>query len=103
MRWDLLGNHALAISHTATAVACGVGVQGFLVGARFGYTYLVAVAHDRRKVADDDREVLRRLATPEKGYHAVLRVPALDPLEAGWLEIHLVEGRCRRVEGVEVL
>src|SRR5215211_2075438 len=85
MRRNFLGNHALAISHTATAVACIVGVQGLLVGAPFGYTYPVAVAYDRRKVADDDRKVL--VSTPEKGYHAVLYVPALDPPETCRLEI----------------
>lgn len=91
-----------SVAYAAPTVAGIVGVQDLLVAAPGGNPDAVVFADGRGEVARDDDEVLRVLRPAQEGRHAISAVAALDPLEPLWLEVHLVEGWRRLVEGVEI-
>src|SRR3972149_218668 len=80
--------------------APGVGVRASRVNPRGRPPEPVAMARDRREVGDEEDEILPVPGPPREGHHALLPVAAVDPLEAGGIEVHLVECRFAPVEPV---
>ena len=52
---DGFGMDSAEIAHVAAAIACGVAVDEFAVGAGGGYANAVVFSWDRGKVADKDQ------------------------------------------------
>lgn len=97
------GQDATGVADVAAAVEHRIRVEQLLVEAAPWHAYAVPAAHDGREVAHNDEKVLRVPATPEKRDGALFPVVAVNPLESGGVEIHLVKGGHLPVEPVQIL
>src|SRR5690606_30358102 len=95
------GLHPAEIALAASPVDAGVRVEHLVPAARMGHPHPVGVAGLPREVDSH----LQGVAAGELGQvceHAVDVVVGVDPLEAGWIGVELVERRLLPVETVEV-
>src|SRR3954469_25721633 len=100
---DIFGHHAATIPHVAAAVHLTVAVQQLAVPAALGNTDPVEGSRHRGEVGYHHREVLRVARAADHRDDAVLVVVAIDPAEAGRVEIYLVQRALALVGLIQVL
>jgi len=97
-----LGRNAAPVALVASPVDVRVGVAQLPIEPGRGRSHPVAAPNHGREVAHDDHEVTWIAGAADERHHALLGVPAVDPLEARRLEVDLVQGALGPVDAVEV-
>src|SRR6266508_6015472 len=90
VRGDGLGVHATAVPHIAASIHGGVAVEQLRVVSRLRYADAVLRTRHRREVEHHHREIAAIARVPHEGDDAVLVVVAVDPAEAGRVEVALM-------------
>src|SRR5262249_44770680 len=90
------------VARVRPTIDLGVRVENLPVKATLRHADAVILTHDWREITDDHHQLAGRPPAPEERQDAVLPVVKLEPLEAGPLEIHLVQGRVRTEQRVQV-
>src|SRR5262249_49232744 len=67
-----------------------------------GDAHAVISAYHRRRVENDDHKIVWLTAAAKERQNAAIAVIAVDPLEAGPIEIHLMESRFLGEKAVQV-
>src|SRR5271169_5980453 len=97
-----LGLAARRVNHAAASVFPIVGIQGVAIKKFFRNSNQVAVSRDGIEVAKK-HEVLCPAAPPaKKRQHGIIRVIGVNPVEAGIVELDLVQRALLLVEPVEI-
>ncbi len=101
MPWRTRGEHR-CVADVAAAIILRITVEYFSIRARFRHPNEVTFTYGRRKVAGNDHEVVGVLGLSHPNQNAVASILAIDPLEAGTVELVLVEGRLFLINPVQV-
>src|SRR5690349_18860049 len=87
------------VADATPAVFARVAVQAFAPLTPARDADAVVVARNRREITEHDGDVVRIVAFAHEGQRAVLRVVAIDPLEAIGREVALIQGRRLPIDG----
>src|SRR5436190_17795862 len=101
VRGDRLAEHDPRITDVAAAVRAAVAVEQLVEGAGRRHTNPIAVARYRREVQNGD-DVFAGGRSSLKRDDAVLVVVTVDPVEAGRIEVQLVQRRLAAVNAIQV-
>src|SRR6476659_4062499 len=88
---DRLAVYTAQVADVATAVDRRVGVEDLLVEPGVRHAEQIIRANNRREVAREYQNVVYDRIAAHEGDRAVVGVVAVDPLEAGGIEVELVE------------
>src|SRR5438874_2342752 len=83
--------HRAGITEIAATVERGIAVQKLEVASGLRHADDVAIPGNGRKVHHDDHKIARIVGAPHERHHAALEVAAVEPLEAGVIEVHLMK------------
>ena len=78
------------VVNSAAPVDFRVGIHYLRVGSRIGNADMVAMADNRRKVADAD-DVAPRAIAPYPGQDTIISVVPVDPLESAAVKIDFIK------------
>ena len=102
MHWRAVGRDRTFIADIAPGVMRGVGIEHLAVGARSWHTDPITGTHDRREIADHDKEPVGIASTTNVRDHARFVVVAVDPRESVAIAIELMQLLSRAVEAIEI-
>jgi len=94
---DVFGIDAAEITDAGAAIACGVGVENFLVETVFRNADAIVAPDDGRGVENDHQKIFAITGAADERQCAAIGVVTINPFEARPFEIHFVESRLRRV------
>jgi len=103
VRRDRHGQCEAVVPQVGATVRFRIAVEDFVVASFAWGADHVAVVHDRREIDDGQQEVRPILGAPHQRDDRVVAVVAIDPLEAGGVEVALVECRLGGVNTIEIL
>ena len=90
------------VAEIAAAVDLGVAVQELDIRTGLGHADDVGLSRYRREVDGYHDEVGGIVRAPDERHHAALEIAAVDPFEAGVVEVHLVQRRLSRQRVIQV-
>src|SRR5262245_28826597 len=94
--------HPAEVLHAASAVEWGVAVERLAPEPASRNAQDIVRSRHRREVADNEQRATATPRLPHKADDARVGIVAVDPLEAGLVEIELMQRRLGAVEPVEV-
>src|SRR5262245_47922992 len=90
------------IPPTASTVERGITVQDFLPIASPRNTDPIIGSRHWGEITDNEHEIPRRRTLAQQTDHAGFSIVTIDPLEAGGINIMLVQCRLRPVQPVQI-
>src|SRR6185503_5497579 len=102
VRGDVFGVGAALIADVASAIKTRIAVQELAIVAGLRHADAIAGPYDGRPIEHDGNPVVTMSSPADQRNHARLIIVAVDPLEAGPLEVDFVERRLLFVHAIQI-
>lgn len=102
MQWYGCRFDSSAISPALPSIDGGIAVQQFLPGSTTGRADSIIGTRNRREVADDEDEIIGGPAFSDQTDDAGVGILAIDPFDAGGINISLMQGGFPAVGVIEI-